>query len=145
MTKTLLASTALAAALAFGAHAQTETAPATDAPLAPVMEGAGTAPVMPEGAWSPVDVATVSADTLIGADIVTHGDERVAAVEDVLITDDGAVESVVARFGGFLGFGANRVLLTPDEIEVMQDASERLVVRTGLTPEAIEMRPEYEG
>jgi hypothetical protein len=94
--------------------------------------------------WSPVDIATISTDRLIGADIVTPNNETIATIEDVLISDDGQVENLVARFGGFLGFGSNRVLLTIDEVNVMQDANEALLVQTSLTPEAIEGRPEYE-
>jgi hypothetical protein len=62
----------------------------------------------------------------------------------VLMTPDGAVENIVATFGGFLGFGSNTVLLTLDEIEVMQDEAGNFVVQTSLTPEALEGRPDYE-
>ena len=97
-----------------------------------------------EGDFAPVDLATFSTDRLIGANIVTADDETIATIEDVLISDDGAVDSIVAQFGGFLGFGANRVLLTMDEIEVLQDPNETLLVRSSLTPESIETRPVYE-
>ena len=50
----------------------------TEAPAAP----AGT---LPEG-WTPVDLATVSPDTLIGADIRTYDEDTVASVEDVLMS-----------------------------------------------------------
>jgi hypothetical protein len=102
------------------------------------------APMTGETDWAPVDLASFSTDRLIGADIVTGDDETVATIEDVVINDDGMVENVVAKFGGFLGFGSNQVLLTMDEIEVMQDADENLLVRTSLTPESIESRPVYE-
>jgi hypothetical protein len=114
-------------------------------------EAATTAPAvaadepMRDGEWTPVDLATVSADRLIGADIVSNDEEKIASVEDVLITDNGDVESIVAQFGGFLGFGEDKVVLTMDEVEIVEDESERLVVRTDLTPENIEERPEYEG
>ena len=75
--------------------------------------------MMAEGEWAPIDLATFSADRLIGADIVTANDETVASIEDVLLNDDGTVDNIVAKFGGFLGFGANRVLLQMDEIEVL--------------------------
>jgi hypothetical protein len=100
-------------------------------------------PPLEEG-WSQVDMATVSADTLIGTDIRTYDQEDIAAVEDVLMTPDGQVESVVARFGGFLGFGENTVLLSMDEINVVQDADGNMAVLTDLTPEALKDRPEYE-
>ena len=174
MLNKILATSALATLLATGAYAQEAPAPA-DAPLAPALEAEegdvllneDEAPATPpataadepmtddpaiaadepmlDGEWTPVDLATVSAERLIGADIVSHDEEKIAAVEDVLITDTGEVESIVAQFGGFLGFGTDKVLLTMDEVEIVQDESERLVVRTGLTPETIETKPEYEG
>lgn len=116
--------------------------PAVDpvAPAAPLPAD----PMAAEVEWAPIDLATFSTDRLIGANIVTANDETIATIEDVLINDDGTVENVVAQFGGFLGFGSNRVLLTMDEIEVMQDANENLLVRSSLTPESIEARPVYE-
>ena len=113
--------------------ADTEIAPATDM---------AQQPAAPEG-WSPVDMATISADTLIGTDIRTYDQDTVASVEDVLMTADGQVESVVARFGGFLGFGENTVLLNMDEISVVKDADGNVAVLTNLTPEALKDRPEY--
>lgn len=107
------------------------------APLDPA--GTGMGPVL-----SPVESADISADRLIGSSIQTMDGENVAEVEDVLVGADGAVENVVAQFGGFLGFGSNKVLLTMDEIEVMQDEAGTLVVQTALTPESLEGRPEYE-
>lgn len=97
-----------------------------------------------EQAWAPISVSEISADQLIGVDIVTHENETIASIEDVILTADGQVESLVAQFGGFLGFGSNKVLLTMDEVEIMQDADESLIVRTALTPELIEARPVYE-
>lgn len=97
-----------------------------------------------DGDWAPVDISTISTDQLMGADIVTPNNETIATIEDVLISDSGQVENVVARFGGFLGFGSNRVLLTIDEIQVMQDANDALLVQSNIAPEAIEGRPEYD-
>ncbi len=111
----------------------------TAAPDADMMDPAAPAD------WAPMDVTTMSTENLIGADIVNYEDETIASIEEVIVTADGQVESLVARFGGFLGFGADRVLLTIDEVEVMQDADEELIVRTNLTPESIETRPAYEG
>jgi hypothetical protein len=97
---------------------------------------------MPEG-WSPVDVATISADALIGTGIRTYDQQDIAEVQDVLLDPNGQVENIVARFGGFLGFGETTVLLTMDEINVAQAADGHTVVLTDLTPEGLEGRPEY--
>jgi hypothetical protein len=115
-------------------------APATAEPATEMAEPA--TPPLDEG-WSQVDVATISADTLIGTDIRTYDQETVASVEDVMMTADGMVEGVVARFGGFLGFGENTVLLNMDEVSVVQDADGNVVVLTNLTPDALKDRPEY--
>jgi hypothetical protein len=96
-----------------------------------------------EMALTPVAPADISADKLIGATIQTPDAENIASVDDVLMGADGSVESVVAQFGGFLGFGSNKVLLTLDEIEVLQDEAGTFVVQTDLTPESLEGRPEY--
>lgn len=124
-----------------GAAQEAETA----APL--VTEGAETGAAegaLAEEGWSPVDLGAVSTERLVGQEIVTNDVETIATIEDVLIGASGEVESVVARFGGFLGFGSNRVELQMDEIEIMGNEGDELMVRTSLTPESIETRPEYE-
>lgn len=98
----------------------------------------------PGEGYTRIAIDTVSADQLIGTDIYSLDDETVATIDDVVLSTDGAVENVVAEFGGFLGFGANTVLLTMDEIDVLEDESGALIVRTNLTPETLEGRPSYE-
>ena len=90
-------------------------------------------------------VTTLSADDLIGTTIATYDDQSVATVGDVILSAEGQVENVVAEFGGFLGFGARTVLLTMDDIDVLRDPNDNLVVRTNMTPEELETRPDYEG
>jgi hypothetical protein len=118
----------------------TETAddPATS-PMAPQDPVVGEAPML-----TPVAPDQISAETLIGANIQTMNGEDIAQVEDVILTPDGVVENIAAQFGGFLGFGSNTVLLTMDEIEVLQDEAGNIVVHTALTPEALEGRPDYQ-
>lgn len=155
MFRTALTAAALAALVAAGAQAQT--APGTE----PATPPAGTAPmtpgVMPEhdgaavpgstaadAAWTTTALGSVSTDKLKGTNLVNTQGETVATIDDVLITNDNMVEGIVVTFGGMLGFGAQKVLLAPDEVEVMQDANQNLQVRTSLTPEAIEARPAYQ-
>ena len=151
MFRTALTAAALAA-LAAGAQAQT--APGTEPATPPATPPAATAPMTPampehdgmagDAAWTTTALGAVSTDKLKGADLVNVQGEKVATIDDVLITNDNAVEGVVVTFGGVLGFGAQKVLLAPDEVEVMEDADKNLQVRTSLTPEAIESRPAYE-
>lgn len=170
MRSTLLATTAAATMLAFTAVAQQATDPATAPAVTPMEPAAGTsdgtmapAPVAEDGVdpatppametatpadpagpvLTPMLAGDISADKLIGASIQTIDGENIASIDDVIVSTDGAVESVVAQFGGFLGFGSNKVLLTMDEIDVMQDEAGNLVVQTALTPESLEGRPDY--
>lgn len=143
MLKTLLATTALTAALAFGAAAQNAPEPSgTMAPQAPAT-GMAAEPTLQEG-WSEVDIASLSTDTLIGTDIRTYDQQTIASVQDVILGPDGKAQNVVARFGGFLGFGETTVLLDMDEVTFVKDADGRMAVLTSLTAEALKDRPEYQ-
>ena len=121
-------------------------APATETAEEPAAPGTmATPPVAAtEQVLTPVPSADISVDKLKGADIQTRDGQTVASIDDLLMSSDGQVESYVAQFGGFLGFGSNKVLLTPDEVEVLQDQLGTFVVQTDLTPELLEGRPEYQ-
>lgn len=153
MFKTLLASTAIATALAAGAFAQDTTQPDATPPavMEPAAPGTAADPATPLAPNDPAlaqnlmpYTGELSADTLIGASIQQADGQKVADINDVILSPDGVVESVVAQFGGFLGFGSNTVLLSMDEITPMQDEAGNLVVQTHLTPEALEGRPDYQ-
>jgi hypothetical protein len=94
--------------------------------------------------WTKVENEALSAETLMGADVQTMDGESIATIDDVLLTPEGQVESLVATFGGFLGFGTNTVELSLEEAEVYTDEGGTMIVRTSLTPEDLEGRPEYE-
>lgn len=163
MLKTLLKSSAVVAVIAIGAGpaavmAQSSPEPSTPGtmapePLAPASPDASGTMAPESGSMAadptapmaaPADLATLSADELIGADIKTGADnETVASVQDVLLNSDGTVKNVVARFGGFLGFGETTVLLMPDEVMAHKMDDGKVELTTTLTPEALKDRPEY--
>jgi hypothetical protein len=107
------------------------------------------APVELTGDWvidekyQPADIATLTAEQIIGADVRNADGEVVASVDDLVLGADGKAESVAAKFGGFLGFGSNTVRLTLDEVEFMKNDSGQVALRTALTPEPLEGRPDY--
>ena len=82
----------------------------------------------------PADLAALTAEQIIGADIHDANGEVIASVDDLVLGPDGKAESVAAKFGGFLGFGSNTVLLTLDEVEFMQNDSGQIALRTAVTP-----------
>jgi hypothetical protein len=100
-------------------------------------------PTLQEG-WSKVDVATISADQLIGAKIRTYDNSDIAEVQVVLFSADNQLDHVVARFGGFLGFGETMVLLDPNEVTVVKDPDGTMYVLTSLAADQLKTRPEYE-
>lgn len=169
MLKTLLASSAVAAALAAApAAVMAQSAPAdqtapqtTPSPTAPADTAPGgadtmaPAPIAPDSmaeepdqgvgeAAMATELGAIPRDELIGAEIKTATDqESVASVEDVLLDADGSVKNLVARFGGFLGFGETTVLLMPDEVTPYRLEDGTVELTTTLTPEALKDRPEY--
>lgn len=164
MLKTFLASTAIAGMMIASAHAQDAADPVLPDPGGAIEAPAPGADTMAPGAdplappaggemddafvedWNPVGIETVSADALIGADIRSNVDDsQIGTVGDVVLAGDGAVEGIVAEFGGFLGFGRDRILLGTDDVEIFQDTEGRTLVRTSLTQEALEGMPAYEG
>jgi PRC-barrel domain len=100
------------------------------------------APALPEG-WSEVDVATITTDSLIGADIQTYDQQKIAQVQEVVMSAAGQPENVVARFGGFLGFGETTVLLGTDQVSFAKDPDGKLFVLTAITPDELKTLPEY--
>ncbi len=146
MLRTLLAGSALASAIGFSAMAQSTTDPAADPAKEPAPAMAPAAPMTPAAeapVLMPIEVGTLSADDLIGAAITNPDGETIASVDDALMTPEGQLENVVAKFGGFLGFGSNTVLLAPAELQFFHDDGGNLVVQTMLTPEALKDRPDY--
>ena len=119
--------------------------------LAGQIRDLGEAPAELTGDWvvdenyQPVDVAELTAEEIIGSDVRTADGEVVATVADMVFSSDGKAESVAAKFGGFLGFGSNTVLLKLDEVEFMRNDAGTVVLRTAITPESLEGRPDYEG
>ena len=134
MLKHLLATAALAVLLAQGAVAQ-EQAPASD-PMAPAADPMAPAAPAATGDWvvdenfQPVEVAGLTAEQIIGADVRTADGTVIATVKDLVLGADGKAEGFSAKFGGFLGFGSNTVTLGLDEVELMQNDAGTVALRT---------------
>ena len=90
----------------------------------------------------PVDMASVTADELIGIEVRNSDGEKLGDITDAMLSEDGAVGGVAVSFGGFLGFGENTVELMPDEIQLMRDEGDTLYAVTSLQPDDLKNRPE---
>lgn len=71
--------------------------------------------------------------------------DDVGEIEDLVVTPDGRVDSVVVEVGGFLGIGEKRVGLPMDQIRFLRDSNtgERYVVYGGKV-DNLESLPEFE-
>ena len=56
-------------------------------------------------------VGGMSADILIGMNVIDSGGESVGTVSDLIIGSDDAVQHAIVEVGGFLGFGAKTTLI----------------------------------
>lgn len=87
----------------------------------------------------PMNVAGSEGKKLIGKMLIGAEDQEVGEVKDVLMTDDGMLQSVLVDVGGFLGIGAKTVAVPADKIEIQGDK----VIARDLTKETAENMAEY--
>ncbi len=132
--------TMLAAASAFAlitGAAVAQTAPGTAAPgMAPVMPAAP-AEVMPGGV-----MGQMTADQLIGRDVVDATGASVGEVNDLMLGADGKMTSIMIDVGGFLGIGTRTVAL--DAASLTAQAGDDGDLVTAMSKEQIEALPAYE-
>ncbi len=55
---------------------------------------------------------------LIGAKVVSASDETIGRIANLVINDDGAIESVVIAIGGLLGVGTKEVAITYKSLNI---------------------------
>src|SRR5262249_5545721 len=130
MFKKLMMSTALSAALATAAFAQTPSSPrsSSDSPAAK-SESASPSTAKPEasGKMNAGKINFVSSQEpdqwlttkLTGTDVVGSDNEKRGDVSDILFDKSGKVEAFIVSVGGFLGVGAKEVALAPSSFDVI--------------------------
>ena len=136
MTRNLLATTALIALVATGAHAQNATTPAP-----------AQTPAVQEPAAAPAARAEGSIVTNIIGESVYNGTgddtEDIGKVSDVVFDKDGMAKSVIIGVGGFLGVGAKNVAFDYDKLQWAEKNGDRwLVAQT--TKEELTAQPEFD-
>lgn len=143
MIRKLLATTAIAAALATGAIAQDATQPAPADPAAPAAPAAP-APMAPAAPMAAADGFLAS--NLIGETVYNGtGDDaaNIGDVNDLVIDKDGKVSSVVVGVGGFLGIGEKSVALDYSKIDWAEKDGDRWIV-VASTKEELDALPAFD-
>lgn len=118
------------------AAATTETMAVTTAPIAIVG--------LPDG-YVFVESAMVTGDELKGVDLYDTAGDKIAKVEDIVIGPDDKLTGVLVDVGGFLGLGAHKVELKPDQLQVYQNDKKDMRAYTALTKDELKALPKYEG
>ncbi|MHA7810453.1 MAG: PRC-barrel domain-containing protein [Marinobacter adhaerens] len=85
----------------------------------------------------------IHASDLMGAKVITAGDEEVGEVSDLVIDRDGQVVGVVIGVGGFLGMGEKDVAIGWDDIQRSGTAKE-LKLRITQSRESLMSAPEFQ-
>src|SRR5262245_4581919 len=118
MLKKLMLSTALSAAVAMGAWAQssspTESKPEPAAQAQPAAKDSGKMNFVTSqkpDQWL--------ATKFRGTDVLGSENEKIGDVSDILLDKSGKVEAFIVSVGGFLGVGAKEVALAPSSFDVV--------------------------
>ena len=120
MMKKLLLSTALSAALAGAAFAQSTSTPSsTDASPAAKSDSAKM-----ESSGKTNFVAAQKSDQWLaskfkGTDVLGSDNQKIGDVSDILFDKTGKIEAFVISVGGFLGVGSKEVALAPNSFDVV--------------------------
>jgi sporulation protein YlmC with PRC-barrel domain len=104
----------------------------------------GDKPEVSEG-HSEVDPNTVEASEVEGAPVMSRDDEEIADVSEVLMTEDGSIESIVVNVGGVLGIGSKPVEIPFDEVTLQtNDEDDEMSIIIPMSQQELEDMPEYE-
>jgi sporulation protein YlmC with PRC-barrel domain len=82
----------------------------------------------------------VTADELIGTNVVDAEGETVGSINAFLLDQDGQIDHAIVDVGGFLGFGAKSVAIPVEELQVGPDQDEVVVA---MTREQLDAMPEW--
>ena len=84
---------------------------------------------------------TIMSSELIGAAVRANDQTVVGSVDGLIMTRDGAVQSVVLQVGGFLGIGSRKVAMAMDTVKIeLQEGKPRVDVSA--SKEELEKAPQ---
>lgn len=116
---------------------------ATDSATTGMVQSPATTPA--EG-YALVEPDKMTAEELDGARVYDANDEWIGEVSQIVVADDGKIETLVVDVGGFLGIGEKPVGLSYETFK-LQQATDTGEVRAHIssTKEELEAMPEFEG
>lgn len=92
-------------------------------------------------------LATLTAEELEGVELYGANGEEIGEISDVVIADNGVIESIIIDVGGFLGLGEKPVALQFDDIELTSGdgAFSDIRATTDFTEEELESMERWNG
>lgn len=104
----------------------------------------GDKPDVVEG-YSEADASTVEADAVLGAEVMSREGDDIADVSEVLLTEDGSIDSIIVNVGGVLGIGSKPVEIPFEEVTLQtSDSTGRMSIVIPMSQQELENMPEYE-
>jgi hypothetical protein len=85
----------------------------------------------------------ISASALLNENVINANNETIGDVNDVLLSKNGKVSTVIVGVGGFLGMGEKNVALTFDQLKFTNNGND-LVVTSDATKESLQAAPAYD-
>jgi hypothetical protein len=89
-------------------------------------------------------VATLKSEDLKGIDVIDPKGQKIAKINDFVLTPDGKVDAVVVDFGGFLGIGSKQVALAYEGLKFLADASNHRYLQVNVTKDQLDKAPAYD-
>src|SRR5262249_53278145 len=125
MLKKLMMSTALSAAVATAAFAQTPSSPSPSSDTPAKSESYSPPAAKSEDSGKMSFVSSQKPDQWLaskfkGTDVLGSDGQSIGDVSDIMFDKSGKVEAFIVSVGGFLGVGAKEVALTPSSFDVVR-------------------------
>ena len=124
------------------AATDTAAAPATDT-AAPATDSTTTAAI-DKSTLTEIPSGELKAEELIGTKVYGANDENIGEISDIILSQDGKVDSFVLDVGGFLGMGEKPVAIGFDKLAFMTDKDGNKYLYTKFTKEQLEAQPAYD-
>lgn len=83
------------------------------------------------------------ASRLDGADVHNSGDEKIADLEDLVITPEGDIVAVILAYGGVAGVGQSYVAVQPSSLRMSKDSDGETRIQTSLTLDQLREAPTF--
>ncbi len=91
-----------------------------------------------------LNTADIRSEELVGTTVYGAGDENVGEIGDVVLSQDGKVDSIIIDVGGFLGIGEKEVAVGMDNLAFLTDEDGNKYLYTTFTKEQLEAQAAYD-